>query len=315
MSAVRVIFGALCLFLAGGVFAAETPADKFRKILPAIEYLLLRERTTTEFYNVYADHLDTPRLITNQVGQAVWRYDNNDPFGGNVPDENPSALGAFEFPLRDAGVYFDKETGLAYNVNRYRDLPSGRFIQADPLGLAGGDLSLYVLRRNDPLSFTDPEGLQPPSYGFPWSAPPGFVPTVPQPLQPAFFPTAEGMRQWGHDNFPGEANSSMRHCVVSCRLAQQFSVNAARAAGVGNELQGLVIDYGVIQFTAEVQFFQLLGMPVSARGQRIIEAGNRRALQPSAWAFQFQDFRDNERGFICASACPPRDCIMCCKGQ
>jgi len=98
-------------------------------------------------------------VITNQVGQAVWRYDNTDPFGGNVPDENPSGLGAFEFPLRDEGTYFDKETGLAYNWNRYRDLRSGRFIQADPLGLDGGDLSLYVLRKNNPLSFTDPQGL------------------------------------------------------------------------------------------------------------------------------------------------------------
>jgi RHS repeat-associated protein len=124
----------------------------------AINFLLLGGETV-EIYNVYADHLNTPRLITNQANQAVWRYDNNDPFGGNTPDENPSGLGAFEFPLRDEGTYADKETNLIYNWNRYRDPPSGRFIQADPLGLAGGDLSLYALRKNNPLSFTDPLGL------------------------------------------------------------------------------------------------------------------------------------------------------------
>jgi RHS repeat-associated protein len=90
----------------------------------------------------------------------VWRHDQAEPFGDNPPDENPSGLGVFEFPLRDEGTYFDKETNLAYNWNRYRDLSGGRFIQADPLGLNGGDLSLYVLRGNDPLSFTDPYGLR-----------------------------------------------------------------------------------------------------------------------------------------------------------
>jgi RHS repeat-associated protein len=62
--------------------------------------------------------------------------------------------------LRDEGTYADKETNLVYNWNRYRDTDSGRFIQADPLGLDGGDLSLYVLRKNSPLLFTDPYGLQ-----------------------------------------------------------------------------------------------------------------------------------------------------------
>ena len=107
-----------------------------------------------------ADHLGTPRLITNAQQQAVWRHDQAEPFGNTPPDENPSGLGAFEFPLRDDGTYFDKETGMVYNWHRYRDLNSGRFIQADPLGLAGGDLSLYVLVKNNPLRYTDPHGLK-----------------------------------------------------------------------------------------------------------------------------------------------------------
>jgi RHS repeat-associated protein len=158
MKILRWLLAMTCLLTASMASGAETPADKFKKIMPAINFLLLGGETT-EVYNIYADHLNTPRLITNNVGQPVWRYDNNDPFGGNVPDENPSGLGAFEYPLRDESTYFDKETSLVYNVNRYRDLPSGRFIQADPLGLEGGDLSLYVLRSNNPLSFTDPLGL------------------------------------------------------------------------------------------------------------------------------------------------------------
>jgi RHS repeat-associated protein len=111
-----------------------------------------------KLHYIHVDHLNSPRLITNAAGQAVWRLDHAEPFGDNPPDENPSGLGAFEFPLRDEGTYADKETNLVYNWNRYRDTGIGRFPQADPLGLNGGDLSLYVLRKNNPLSFVDPRG-------------------------------------------------------------------------------------------------------------------------------------------------------------
>ena len=105
-------------------------------------------------------HLNTPRLITNQAQQAVWRYDNTEPFADSVPDEDPSSLGAFEFPVRMEGrTYLDRETNLLYNTHRYRDTGIGRFPQADPLGLRAGDLSLYVLTKNNPLSLTDPFGL------------------------------------------------------------------------------------------------------------------------------------------------------------
>lgn len=74
----------------------------------------------------HAEHLNTPRVITNQMGQAVWRYDNNDPFGGNVPDENPSGLRTFTCNLRLPGTYADQETGLLYNWWRTLDSATGR---------------------------------------------------------------------------------------------------------------------------------------------------------------------------------------------
>src|SRR5262249_16008920 len=51
------------------------------------------------FY-IHTDHLNTPRLITNSVPQPVWRWDNTEPFGNNVPLENPSDLGTFTCNLR-----------------------------------------------------------------------------------------------------------------------------------------------------------------------------------------------------------------------
>ncbi|MLP09128.1 type IV secretion protein Rhs, partial [Salmonella enterica subsp. enterica] len=53
--------------------------------------------------------------------------------------------------------YFDEESGLHYNRYRYYEPESGRYISADPIGLAGG-LNNYAYVPN-PLSYIDPLGL------------------------------------------------------------------------------------------------------------------------------------------------------------
>jgi RHS repeat-associated protein len=55
-------------------------------------------------------------------------------------------------------------TGLLYRRNRYFDPVSGRFTQADPIGLAGG-LNLYGFANGDPVNFADPFGLCPEEVG------------------------------------------------------------------------------------------------------------------------------------------------------
>lgn len=75
-----------------------------------------------------------------------------------MPDENPSGLGAFEFPLRFPGQYFDKESNLAYNMVRNYDAALGRYVESDPIGLAGG-LNTFSYSSANPLSFVDPSGL------------------------------------------------------------------------------------------------------------------------------------------------------------
>jgi RHS repeat-associated protein len=97
--------------------------------------------------------------VADATGTTVWRWDQQEPFGVNVPDENPSALGAFEFPLRFPGQYADKETNLHYNYFRDYDPGLGRYVQSDPIGLDGG-LNLYVYVDSDPIGDVDPEGLQ-----------------------------------------------------------------------------------------------------------------------------------------------------------
>ncbi len=107
---------------------------------------------------IHPDHLNTPRVITNQAQQVVWRWDNDDPFGGNMANENPGGLGNFTCNLRFPGQYFDKETNLHYNYFRDYDPAIGRYIQSDPIGLDGG-INTYFYAAADPIGWFDIDGL------------------------------------------------------------------------------------------------------------------------------------------------------------
>ena len=88
---------------------------------------------------VYADHINTPRMLTRASdNKVVWEWDNADPFGLYHPDENPSRLGVFTYNPRFPGQYYDKETNLHYNYYRDYDPQTGRYVQSDPMGCAAG---------------------------------------------------------------------------------------------------------------------------------------------------------------------------------
>jgi RHS repeat-associated protein len=112
-------------------------------------------------YYIYADHLDTPRQITDTAGNVVWQWDNSDPFGNNPPNENPSGLGAFTCNLGFPGQYRDRETNTFYNTYRDAyDTATGRYSQFDPIGLRGG-INGYIYALSNPLRYTDILGLEP----------------------------------------------------------------------------------------------------------------------------------------------------------
>jgi RHS repeat-associated protein len=54
------------------------------------------------------------------------------------------------------------KSGLEYKRNRYYDPGTGRFTQEDPIGLAGG-VNLYAYAGSNPVAFSDPFGLCPPT--------------------------------------------------------------------------------------------------------------------------------------------------------
>jgi RHS repeat-associated protein len=116
--------------------------------------------TTTEVYYIYADHINTPRVITRATdNQAVWRWDTTDAFGILPPNENPANLGTFTYNSRFPGQFYDKETNLFYNNARYYDPMVGRYITSDPIGIQGG-INTYTYALNQPVRYADPSGLQ-----------------------------------------------------------------------------------------------------------------------------------------------------------
>ena len=114
--------------------------------------------TSFDVFYVWTDNLGTPRLITDTANQSRWEWPNADPFGNNLPNEDPAGLGAFAYNLRLPGQYYDVEKGSNYNYFRDYDPAIGRYVESDRIGLLGG-MNTYAYVAGDPLVIADPLGL------------------------------------------------------------------------------------------------------------------------------------------------------------
>jgi RHS repeat-associated protein len=109
------------------------------------------------FY-VHSDHLNTPRKVSRPSdNQLEWRWDT-DPFGTVAANQNPAGLGTFVYDLRFPGQTYQAETGINQNVNRDYDPAVGRYVESDPIGLAGG-INTYVYVGDGPTQNWDSTGL------------------------------------------------------------------------------------------------------------------------------------------------------------
>lgn len=110
---------------------------------------------------IEADALGSPRAVIDpQRNVAVWRWDPlGEAFGRDHPEEDPDGDGlVFNLDLRLPGQQFDSVTGFHYNYFRDYDPTTGRYVESDPIGLAGG-MSTYGYADGSPLVYGDPEGL------------------------------------------------------------------------------------------------------------------------------------------------------------
>lgn len=114
--------------------------------------LVAGNASADQIYYMHTDHLNTPTLVTNQKREVVWEGVRQ-PFG-----ETQETIAAIRQPLRFPGQYFDQETGLDYNYYRDYDPALGRYVQSDPIGLAG-DINTYAYVGGNPILYIDPYGL------------------------------------------------------------------------------------------------------------------------------------------------------------
>lgn len=109
-------------------------------------------------YAVHADHLNTPRKLSDSAGQTRWQWPYSG-FGEINPQSTPAAgQAAVSYSLRYPGQV-DDGNGLFYNWHRFYDPRVGRYTKADPIGLEGG-WNRFGYVGGNPLGFSDPLGLE-----------------------------------------------------------------------------------------------------------------------------------------------------------
>ncbi len=109
-------------------------------------------KTNGQYYYYQNDHLGTPQKLMSKSGAVVWSAQTSS-FGETSIDSGSS----IQNPLRFPGQYYDQETGLHYNYQRYYDPATGKYISTDPIGMRGG-LNPYIYADVNPVVFADPTG-------------------------------------------------------------------------------------------------------------------------------------------------------------
>ncbi|WP_052682091.1 RHS repeat-associated core domain-containing protein [Saccharothrix sp. ST-888] len=116
---------------------------------------LTQAQVDGRFFAIITDLVGTPTELVDPATQSIaWRAVPT--LWGQTTWSSDSTTYT---PLRFPGQYFDPETRLHYNVNRYYDPETARYTSPDPLGLAPApNPDTYV---HNPHTWTDPLGLSP----------------------------------------------------------------------------------------------------------------------------------------------------------
>ncbi|MBK1789206.1 DUF6531 domain-containing protein, partial [Prauserella cavernicola] len=105
----------------------------------------------TRYRTVITSPAGTPTELLDEHGALVWQ-DRSSFWGAPLPGADTAAV-----PLAFPGQHRDEETGLHYNVFRYYDPETARYLSQDPLGLTAAPNPVgYVA---EPLLIGDPLGL------------------------------------------------------------------------------------------------------------------------------------------------------------
>ncbi|HWS22203.1 MAG TPA: RHS repeat-associated core domain-containing protein, partial [Methanoregula sp.] len=155
----RTVNGSSRCYLYGptGDLLAET--DETGKVIACYVYCqgrLLAMISGGKTYFYHADTCGHIHSLTDEHGDVSASY-IYDPFGNLIGQSEPRAHNQ---PFTYCGLYgvMREGGGLYFMKRRYYDAVTGRFIQKDPIGIIGG-LNVYTYAGNNPVTYTDPEGL------------------------------------------------------------------------------------------------------------------------------------------------------------
>lgn len=107
----------------------------------------------------YSNHLGSASLELNEDA-AIISYEEYHPYGTSSYHATNTGIKAVDKRYRYTGMERDEESGLAYHSARYYLPWLGRWLSADPIGVAEG-MNNYEYANNSPVNFIDENGKRP----------------------------------------------------------------------------------------------------------------------------------------------------------
>jgi RHS repeat-associated protein len=165
--------------------------------------LAMVDVSKSKVYYYGNDQLGTPEILTDSDNTVVWEAIYK-PFGEAEVNEHSTVVNNFRFP----GQYYDSETGLHYNYNRYYDPSTGRYLTSDPIGQVGG-VNLYSYAENNPVKMIDSLGLF--AFSGTWS-------NIKREIEPRIEKAKKELRRYIKAlkrtiNFEGECGEELHSCL------------------------------------------------------------------------------------------------------
>ena len=147
-------------FTGDGSEYVELSDSNGKVVADAIKFVLVDSGQPDEsvLAFVHNNHLGAPVHLTDTSGNVLWKASYS-PFGkATINNDVDGDNKTIEMNVRLPGQYYDAESGLHYNWNRYYDNETGRYITSDPIGLDGG-INTYGYVGGNPVMWIDPKGL------------------------------------------------------------------------------------------------------------------------------------------------------------